>query len=98
MHVVLVVGGGGGLGSVTTFQHYIGYSSHYSHTFIVHTEERKERQNLNTERPGIPPQAPWFFLRARSTAPTKGTDILRPHPTDEARKMVSLLKDTPHTA
>ena len=27
-----------------------------------------------------------------------GTDILRPHPSDEARKIVSLLKHTPHPA
>jgi len=40
-----------------TFHHYIGYSSHYIHTCIVHTEERKERQT-DTERPGMPP---WFF-------------------------------------
>ena len=27
----------------------------------MHTEERKERQNLDTERHAIPPQPPWFF-------------------------------------
>ena len=37
-------------------------------------------------------------LRDRSTAPIHGTEILRPHPTDEARKIVLLLKDTPHPA
>ena len=29
------------------------------------------------------------LLRARSTAPIHGVDILRPHPTDEARKIES---------
>ena len=54
-------GGGGGNRSFTTFQHYIGYySSHYIHTFIVHTEERKERQNSDTERLGTPPHTPWL--------------------------------------
>jgi len=47
--------------SCTTFQHDIGYSSHYIHTFIVHIEERKEKQNSDTERHGIPPHPPWFF-------------------------------------
>ena len=47
--------------SFTTFQHYIRFSSHYIHIVIVHTEERKERQNSDTERHGIPPQPPWFL-------------------------------------
>ena len=38
------------------------------------------------------------LLRARIKALIHGTDILRPHPTDEARKGVLLLKDTPHPA
>ena len=34
--------------SVTTFQHYRGYSSHYTHTLIVHTGERKkDRRDRN---------------------------------------------------
>ena len=37
-----------------------------------------------------------YRVRARSTAPIHETYILRPHPTDDARKIVSLLKDTPH--
>ena len=47
--------------SSTTFQHYIGYVSHYIYTVIVRTEEKKERQDSDTERHGIPPQPPWFF-------------------------------------
>ena len=34
---------------ITTFQQYICYSSHYIHTFIVHTGVRQERQNSDTE-------------------------------------------------
>ena len=53
---------------------YICYSCHYIYTCILHTEERKERQNSNTERPGIPPQSPWFFyvpgVQLRYTGPT----------------------------
>ena len=41
--------------------YYLGYSSHYIHTFIVHTEERKERQYSDTERHGLPLQPPLFF-------------------------------------
>ena len=91
----------------------IGGTTHLScirwnHTCIVHTVEphiyrvyrgKKERQNSDTERP---PQnstaATLVLLQARSTAPIHGTDSLRPDPTDEARKIVSLLKDTPHLA
>ena len=36
------------------------------------------------------------LLLARGTAPIHGTNVLRPQPTDEARKIVSLFKDTPH--
>ena len=42
-----------GIGSFTTFRQYIGSSSHYIYTCIVYTEERKERENSDTERPGI---------------------------------------------
>ena len=45
--------------SFTTLQHYISYSNHYIH--IVYIEERNERQNSDTERPGNPPQASWYF-------------------------------------
>ena len=31
-------------------------------SFIVHTGGRKERKKSDTERHGIPPQPPWFFL------------------------------------
>ena len=47
--------------SVTTFQHCIGYSSHYIHKLIVHIEERKERQKSDTEIHVIPPLPPWSF-------------------------------------
>jgi len=46
--------------SFTTFQHYIGYSSHYDHTCIVQTWERKERQNWDRKRNGISAQPPCF--------------------------------------
>ena len=42
--------------------------------------------NSDTERHGIPPQPqpqPQVLVRARSTAPIHGTDIVRPHSTDE---------------
>ena len=42
--------------------------------FIVHTGERKDIRKSDTERPGIPPQAPWFFhvpgAQLRYTGPT----------------------------
>ena len=57
----------------TTFQHYIGYSSHHNHTCIVQTGERKKRQKSNTEIHGISPQPPWFFyvpgVKLRYTGP-----------------------------
>ena len=28
---------------------------------MVHTEERKDRQNVDTERHGIPPKPPWII-------------------------------------
>ena len=64
--------------SVTSFHHYI-------HKYTLHTAERKEKLNYIT--------AILVLVRARSKARIHGTDIVRPHPTDEARKMVSLLKD-----
>ena len=67
--------------SFTTFQHYIGYSSHYIHTFIVHKGERKERQKLDTEKSGIPPKPPWFFnvpgVKLRHTGQTFYVPIRR---------------------
>ena len=68
--------------SVTTFQHYIGFSSHYIHTFIVHTEERKERQNSDRETWNSA-KVTLVLLRARSTSPIHGADSLRPHPSDD---------------
>ena len=50
------------------------FKFHYIHTFILHTEERKERQNSDTDRHGIPPQPPWLFyvpgVQLRYTGPT----------------------------
>jgi len=60
-YIVLKEGGGEEL----EFQHYIGYLSHYIHTFIVHTGKEKERQKSDTERHGLPPQPPWFFYVPR---------------------------------
>ena len=71
----------------------IEYSSLYIHTCIVHTGERRERHNSDTEIPWIPTQPSWFFyvpgVQLRYTGPT----FYVPHPTDEARIFVSLLKD-----
>ena len=70
--------------SFTTFQHYIGYSSHYSHTVIVHTWYIEERQTSDTERETWnSTTATLVLLRTRSTALIHGTDVLRPHPMDD---------------
>ena len=79
--------------SLTTFQHYIGFSSHY-----IHTCRRKKGETEIEYRDLEFYTATLVLLRARSSAPIHGTDILRPHPTDEAKKVVSLVKDTPHPA
>ena len=52
---------GGGIVFFTTFQHYIGYSSHYIYTFSMHRGKKGETEIGYTERHGIPPQQPWFF-------------------------------------
>ena len=50
-------------------------------TFIVYTEDRKGRHNSDTERPGIPPQPPWFIyvpgVQLRYTGPTFYVPIRR---------------------
>ena len=67
--------------SVTTFQHYIGYSSHYIHIVIVYTGEIKETQKSDTGRPGISPQPPCFLyvpgVQLRYTEPTFYVPIQR---------------------
>ena len=55
------------------------------------TDDMKfKAMNSDTLRHGIPPQSPWFLLRARSTAPIHGTASVRPHPTDEHGKDVQM--------
>ena len=65
--------------SFTTFQHYIGYSSNYSHTCIVDREIRKERQKLAWNFTTVT----LVLLRSRSKVPIHGIDILPPHPMDD---------------
>ena len=64
--------------SFTTFQHYIGYSSHFIHTFSMYRENKGEtevgyRETWNSTT----------VTRARSTAPIHEIAILRPHPSDD---------------
>ena len=66
----------------TTFQHYIGYSSHYIHTCIMHRGKKREteigyRETWNSNQP----QSPWGLYVPG--APIHGTDIVRPHPMDD---------------
>ena len=68
--------------SVTTFQHYIGYSSHYIHTFRMYRVKKGEteigyRKTLNSTTVTL------VLLRARSIAPIHGIAVLRPHPSDD---------------
>ena len=57
----------------TTFQHYIGYSSHYIHTRIVHRGKEGERE-IGYRETWNSTTATLVLLRARSTAPIHGTD------------------------
>ena len=61
---------------LTTFQHYIGYLSHYIYTFIVRTEE-KRRDRIRIQR-DMEFHHTLVLLRARSTAQIHGIAILRP--------------------
>ena len=70
------------------------FKSLYSHIYRAYMGQKAEtefgyREAWNTTT------ATLVRLRDRITAPIHGTDILRPHPTDEARNIESFLKDTP---
>ena len=73
------------------------FKSLYSHMYRVY-RGKKRRDRIWNRETWNSPTGTLVILRARSTAPIHRTDILRPHPTDETRKMVSLLKDTQHPA
>ena len=75
-------GGGGGGWSFTTVQHYIGYSSHYIHTFIMHREKKRETE-IGYRDTWNSTTATLVLLRARSKGPIHGIAILRPHPSDD---------------
>ena len=74
--------GGGGIGSCTTFQHYIGYSSHYIHTFRMYRGKKGETE-IGYRKTWNSTTVTLVNLRARSTAPIHGIAILRPHPSDD---------------
>ena len=65
-----------------TFQHYIGYSSHYIHTFIVH-KGKKGGTEFGYRATWNSTTATLVLLRAWSRVPIHGTDILHPHPMDD---------------
>ena len=68
--------------SFTTFQHYLGYSSHYIHTCIVHRGKKGETE-IGYRDTWNSTTATLVLLSARSTAPIHGSDILRPMDYDE---------------
>ena len=68
--------------SFTTFQHYIGYSSHYIHTFSMY-RRREGKTEIGYRETWNSKTVTLVLLRARSTAPIHGIAILRPHPSDD---------------
>ena len=69
--------------SFTTFQHYIGYSSHYVHTFSMYRGKKGETE-LGYRETCSSTTATLVLLNARSTAPIHGVTIVRLHsPVDD---------------
>ena len=67
--------------SFATFQHNIGYSSHYIHTFIMHRGKRGETE-IGYRETWDSTTATLVLLRDRGTTPIHGTDMLRPQMDD----------------
>ena len=66
--------------SFTTFQHYIGYSSLICTHLLCRGKKETEIESRETYNSTI---ATLVLLRARSTVPIHGTDVLRPYPMDD---------------
>ena len=73
------------------------FKSLFSHMYQSYRGKQGERE-LGYRETWNSTTVTLVLLRPRSKGSINGTDILRPHPTEEARKTVSVLKDTPHPA
>ena len=71
------------------------FKSMYSHMYQAYRGKQGERE-LGYGDTWNSTTVTLVLLRTRSKGLINGTDILRPHPTEEAKKTVSVLKDTPH--